>query len=152
MKDPRRTLVLIHQHPHVLLGMKKRGFGEGKWNGFGGKIEEGESVEEAAKREVLEECGVVVNDIEKLAVIDFEFEDGSDPLQGHIFVAHRFEGKPVETDEMKPEWFHIDDIPFNDMWEDDRYWFPYFLRKQPFHAKFVFEDQSTIREHSIVTQ
>ncbi|CAN0505072.1 unnamed protein product, partial [Ectocarpus sp. 12 AP-2014] len=32
----------------ILLGMKKRGFGEGKWNGFGGKVESGESVEEAA--------------------------------------------------------------------------------------------------------
>jgi 8-oxo-dGTP pyrophosphatase MutT (NUDIX family) len=34
----------------ILLGMKKRGFGAGKWNGFGGKLEENESNEAAAKR------------------------------------------------------------------------------------------------------
>lgn len=42
----------------VLLGMKKRGFGAGKWNGFGGKIENGETIEEAALRELHEECSV----------------------------------------------------------------------------------------------
>lgn len=34
----------------VLLGMKKRGFGAGKWNGFGGKVQPGETIEEAARR------------------------------------------------------------------------------------------------------
>ncbi len=41
----------------ILLGMKKRGFGEGKWNGFGGKVNliDGryqETIEEAAMREL----------------------------------------------------------------------------------------------------
>ena len=46
------TLVLVRDVPQrrILLGMKKRGFGAGKWNGFGGKLEPGESVQEAAKR------------------------------------------------------------------------------------------------------
>ncbi|KAJ1429629.1 hypothetical protein B484DRAFT_396306, partial [Ochromonadaceae sp. CCMP2298] len=30
----------------VLLGMKKRGFGAGKWNGFGGKMDPGESMDQ----------------------------------------------------------------------------------------------------------
>ncbi|CAN0403706.1 unnamed protein product, partial [Ectocarpus sp. 8 AP-2014] len=47
-----------HDANEILLGMKKRGFGEGKWNGFGGKVESGESVEEAAKRELMEEAGL----------------------------------------------------------------------------------------------
>lgn len=34
----------------ILLGMKKRGFGMGKWNGFGGKIEGDETTEEGARR------------------------------------------------------------------------------------------------------
>jgi 8-oxo-dGTP diphosphatase/2-hydroxy-dATP diphosphatase len=152
MNDPRRTLVLIHQHPHVLLGLKKRGFGEAKWNGFGGKIEEGESIEDAARREVLEESGLVVKDIEKLAVINFEFQGDIENIEGHVYTTYKFEGKPIETEEMKPKWFHVDDIPFNEMWEDDRYWFPYFLRKQPFHARFLFADEKTILEHDITTQ
>lgn len=44
------TLVLVVQPPRVLLGMKKRGFGAGLWNGFGGKVQPGESIEEAARR------------------------------------------------------------------------------------------------------
>ena len=55
------TLVLLRQENWVLLGMKKRGFGVGKWNGFGGKLEPGETVVEAAAREVREECGYIVN-------------------------------------------------------------------------------------------
>lgn len=44
------TLALIRNQQRVLLGMKKRGFGQGLWNGFGGKVEEGETIKEAAKR------------------------------------------------------------------------------------------------------
>ena len=55
------TLVLLREDNQVLLGMKKRGFGVGKWNGFGGKLEPGETVVEAAAREVKEECGFTVN-------------------------------------------------------------------------------------------
>jgi 8-oxo-dGTP diphosphatase/2-hydroxy-dATP diphosphatase len=44
------TLALIFREDfsQVLLGMKKRGFGEGKWNGFGGKLDLGETIEQAA--------------------------------------------------------------------------------------------------------
>ncbi|XP_023213973.1 7,8-dihydro-8-oxoguanine triphosphatase-like [Centruroides sculpturatus] len=44
------TIVLVRESSRVLLGLKKRGFGEGKWNGFGGKVQEGETIEEAAIR------------------------------------------------------------------------------------------------------
>ena len=54
------TLCIIYQDRKILLGMKKRGFGVGKWNGFGGHVEEAESIEEAAKREVFEEAGLKV--------------------------------------------------------------------------------------------
>ena len=47
------TLVFLRREGEVLLGMKKRGFGEGKWNGFGGKVEAGETIVEAAAREVI---------------------------------------------------------------------------------------------------
>ena len=46
------TLALIRNNSDVLLGMKKRGFGVGRWNGFGGKVHPGESVEDGAKRSV----------------------------------------------------------------------------------------------------
>lgn len=45
------SLVLLRKNGSVLLGWKKRGFGAGKWNGFGGKLEEGETMLECAKRQ-----------------------------------------------------------------------------------------------------
>lgn len=44
------TLVMVVQPGRVLLGMKKRGFGAGRWNGFGGKVQAGETIEDAARR------------------------------------------------------------------------------------------------------
>jgi hypothetical protein len=38
------TLLLIQKANQVLLGMKKRGFGAGRYNGFGGKVEANESI------------------------------------------------------------------------------------------------------------
>lgn len=58
----------------VLLAMKKRGFGRGKWNGAGGKVGD-ESIEEAAIRETVEEVGVEVVDLEKVAILTFYFTD-----------------------------------------------------------------------------
>ena len=55
------TLMLLKKDGKLLLGLKKRGFGLGKINGIGGKVEEGESVEAAAVRETFEEIGVTTS-------------------------------------------------------------------------------------------
>jgi 8-oxo-dGTP diphosphatase/2-hydroxy-dATP diphosphatase len=122
-----RTLVFLHKpdSKEILLAMKKRGFGKGKWNGVGGKFEEGESIEEAAIREALEEIGVKINTahLDKRAEIDFIFKDKSDLDQYvHVFFVEKWEGEPTESEEMKPEWFHHDLIPYKEMWIDDEHW------------------------------
>jgi len=154
------TLCIIHDHPKVLLGMKKRGFGagfskekqglgSGIWNGFGGKVEEGESVEDGAKREVFEEAHLKAIDMEKMGTIDFEFLGDSQKLEVHIFKVSSFEGEPAESDEMKPQWFHVNDIPYSKMWPDDKYWLPLFLEGKKFRGKFVFMGQDNIIEHKL---
>ena len=115
------TLCIIHQHPKILLGMKKRGHGEGKWNGFGGKVEEGETIEEAARRETKEEVGIEVLKMRKLGILEFEYQDDSGNMEVHIFYAKEFKGNPTESEEMKPRWFDVDEIPYNQMWADDKY-------------------------------
>ena len=43
------TLCIIYHHHKILLGMKKRGLGIGRWNGFGGHLEDGESIGRSRK-------------------------------------------------------------------------------------------------------
>jgi len=137
------TLCMVLENGRILLAMKKRGFGAGKWNGVGGKLEAGETVEEAAKREAWEEIGVTITDMEKFGVIDFTFQEGSDPMEVHIFKVNQFDGTPVETEEMKPEWFDVDKIPFADMWPDDEYWVPLLLQGKKFKGRFLFDRPSS---------
>ena len=107
-----QTLCVVYQPPRVLLGMKKRGFGQGRWNGFGGNVIEGETIENAARREVLEEAGIQVGTIEKMGVILFEFQGKPDTPEVHIFKTNEFTGEPKESDEMRPQWFEESDIPY----------------------------------------
>lgn len=133
------TLCIIHEHPRVLLGYKKRGFGAGRWNGFGGKIEKGETPEHAAHRELHEEAGITARDLHSMGTLEFTFLATNEILEVHVFRAHTYDGEPAESEEMRPQWFYIDEIPFSDMWPDDSYWFPFFLRGTPFFGEFHFD-------------
>ncbi len=144
------TLCLLIKGDQILLGMKKRGFGQGRWNGFGGKVQEGESVEEAAIREVKEECGLEASDLDKIGQLDFEFHDNRGQiLEVHIYKCEKYEGEPAESEEMLPKWFQISDIPFADMWPDDIYWFPLFLAGKKFTGRFLFGENDSILEHKL---
>ena len=144
MSKQQMTLCVIHQNSKVLLGMKKRGFGMGRWNGFGGKVSMNETIEEAAKREIREEAGIEVDEIEKVGLLDFEFKDNTEILEVHIFKAKSFSGKPTESEEMKPQWFDVGEIPFDKMWPDDAYWMPLFLGDKKFRGKFIFGKDNII--------
>ncbi len=138
------TLCIVHQHPNVLLGMKKRGFGMGRWNGFGGKVTPNETIEEAARREFQEEAGIEVSDLNKVAIIEFEFQGNPETIEMHVFRSEIFSGEPMESEEMKPQWFHVDEIPFSEMWPDDIHWIPLFLAGKKFKGKFLFGEADTI--------
>ncbi|XP_058425401.1 oxidized purine nucleoside triphosphate hydrolase [Diceros bicornis minor] len=143
------TLVLVLQSQRILLGMKKRGFGVGRWNGFGGKVQEGETIEDGAKRELQEESGLTTDALHKVGQIVFEFVGDPELMDVHIFCTHSVQGMPVESDEMRPQWFQLDQIPFSDMWPDDRYWFPLLLQKKKFHGYFKFQGHNTILEYML---
>lgn len=129
--------------------MKKRGFGAGRWNGFGGKVEIDESVEDAAQRELAEESGLEVKKMTKVGILEFSFIHESDTLEVHVFNVSEFAGSIRETEEMKPVWFMVDEIPFGQMWPDDKYWFPLFLRGRKFRGKFLFADQDNIQNYEL---
>jgi len=138
------TLCLIHEPPRLLLGLKKRGFGAGRWNGFGGKLQPGESVEDAARRECAEECGVRVGGLNKCGRIEFEFRGDPETLDVHVFRVESYEGEPAESEEMKPRWFDTSDLPYDSMWPDDRHWLPLFLAGKKFRGRFLFDGPDKI--------
>jgi 8-oxo-dGTP pyrophosphatase MutT (NUDIX family) len=115
----------------LLLGRKKRGFGEGYFNGFGGKLEPGESTADAALRELREESGLSASQMAHAGVLTFVFDDQVDrPWQVHVFAVRQWKGTPTETDEMAPLWLRAADLPFGRMWSDDRYWYPRFCEAE----------------------
>jgi ADP-ribose pyrophosphatase YjhB (NUDIX family) len=149
MKKIIMTLTLIRDKDKILLALKKRGFGMGRWNGFGGKIEVGESLEEAAQRETFEESNLAVKNLEPVAVIDFSWQNKPEQIEMHVFKATDFSGELQESEEMKPAWFTLAEIPYDKMWSDDKYWLPLFLQDKKFTAEFVFDDHDKIVEHEI---
>ncbi len=149
MKKTLLTLCVIHNDIHILLGKKKRGFGEGKWNGFGGHVETGEAIEDAARREVVEEIEVIPHNLRHRGVLNFEIETFPELLEVHVFSTQDFEGEPKETEEMQPKWFDLSAIPFDEMWADDKYWLPLLLEGKNFIGNFYFKDNQTITQHEI---
>ncbi len=144
------TLLLIYKNDQILLGLKKRGFGMGKWNGFGGKVDKSESIEDATKRELFEESGLVVNSMEKIGLTEFVWQGKEgDVWEVHIFASNDFVGTPEETEEMKPQWFDNDKIPFEKMWPDDKFWFPLFLTGKKFEGRFLYDDKNDIVEKEL---
>jgi 8-oxo-dGTP pyrophosphatase MutT (NUDIX family) len=136
------TLAMVQKDGKVLLGMKKRGFGVGRWNGFGGKVEEGESLEGAALREVEEEVGITPRAFEERGVLEFSFENDEKVLEVHVFRVTDYDGEVRESEEMQPRWFDEGDIPYELMWPDDEYWMPLFFAGKKFTGTFHFDRPS----------
>lgn len=136
------TVLFLIKGSEVLLAMKKRGFGEGKWNGVGGKVEPGETIEQAAIRECQEEVGVTPEQIELVAVNDFLYPDHD--IQVHAFITRKWDGEPRETEEMKPKWFSFNAIPYNDMWQDDTMWLPFVLSGKHLRCSFTFSSEEDV--------
>ncbi|EDQ92039.1 uncharacterized protein MONBRDRAFT_14719 [Monosiga brevicollis MX1] len=151
----RKLLTLIfavRQDGARLLGMKKRGFGAGRYNGFGGKVEPGEEIDVGAVRELHEESLLLTEPqhLRRVGRLFFEFQDDTTILDVHIFDTRIWQGEAAETEEMRPQWFNEEDVPFDMMWPDDRYWFPLMRQGKYFTGYFYFKDQSTFSHHKLV--
>ncbi|MEI6327425.1 MAG: 8-oxo-dGTP diphosphatase [Candidatus Roizmanbacteria bacterium] len=131
----------------VLLGLKKRGFGVGKFNGIGGKVNPDELVEAAVIRECEEEIGITPLDISQSAIIRFYQALRKDVYQDaevHVYVCTKWRGEPKESEEMKPQWFPVADLPSDQMWDDDQYWLPRVLAGEQLRGEFWFDHQEKV--------
>ncbi len=138
------TLCFCIKDNRVLLAMKKRGFGSGKWNGYGGKVQTKENPVTAAVRELEEESGLIANekDLYQLALIRFYF-DGNLVFECFVYITHSWQGEPNETEEMRPKWYPISDLPFKEMWVADVKWIPLILNGDKIEAEVNFNTDGT---------
>ncbi len=137
------TLMFVIHDGRILLIHKKRGFGQGKINGPGGKLEPGETPKECAIRETQEELCITPTGVEEAGELYFQFADGYS-IHGFVYTATGYDGEPTETDEAIPAWFSIDELPFEHMWEDDPTWFPHMLEGRCFSGRYVFDGDRMI--------
>ena len=143
------TLLLLRDGDNILLAMKKRGFGEGYWNGIGGKVEVGETIKQALVRECQEEIGVTPLVYQKVAIHDFKFPDGHSGMIVHAYLCTEWEGEPEETEEMAPCWFATSEIPYDQMWQDDRYWLPLVLAGKKLETQFTFDHEQNMLAYAV---
>ncbi len=143
----RTCLCLIRRRadggPEVLLGLKKSGFGLGKWVGLGGHIEPGEKPDAAAVREVAEESSLVVaaDALQHMASIEFRFPARPSWDQtAEVFITSVYQGEPAESDEVAPRWFTEDALPLSLMWDDAKYWLPRVLAGEHVDVRIAFAD------------
>jgi len=147
------TLCFLVRSEEVLLAMKKRGFGVGFWNGVGGKVKGKETIRQAALREALEEIGIEIKKMEKVALLHFYFPD--DPNKAgwnqdvHVFLVNKWNGEPKETEEMRPQWFTFTKISYRKMWSDDPLWLPKILFGERVEGWFSFNDESKVVGYKI---
>lgn len=134
------TVVFLIKGKQILLAMKKVRFGAGKWNGYGGKPEPDEAIEDTTIRELREESTIRANkhDLDKRAVVLFHSPVFGD-VETHIYILKKWDGEAAETEEMRPEWFSLDAIPYDAMWSADKLWIPKVLEGEHFYAEIWFD-------------
>ena len=132
------TVILPVKDGQVLLAIKTRKIGAGCRNGYGGGVEEGETIRECAVRELKDESGLIANkeDLEKVAIADFYNEKSDGTIfvcRVHFFLWKNWEGIPKETEEMiNPTSFDISTLPLEDMMPADREFVPLILKGDKF--------------------
>ncbi len=143
------TVLLLLRDKEVLLTMKKRGFGVGKWNGVGGKPNPGETIIETAIRESKEEIDVTPINPNKVAVFKYYFPHDNFGMKVWVFTTNKWQGEPSESEEMKPQWFSLKDVPYDQMWADDKVWMPKVFEGKKLNGSFMFDKEGNVTDYYI---
>ncbi len=139
---------IINEKGEYLLQKKARGFGIGKWNGPGGKLEAGETLKEGLAREIKEETTIEIGEVEEIAYLEFNFPHKSEwTFQNHVYTCKDYKGEPFDTGEGELRWFKKKDIPIEKMWDDDRYWIMDALNGEFKKMSFEFDEAGKVTKY-----
>ena len=136
----------------VLLGKKRRGLGKDLLNGFGGKPNKNETIEDCAIREVKEECGLDINrkDLMKVAEIKFRFKDSPKLFHNYVFKTTTYSGLISDSEEMmEPLWYSKQSLPYEKMWLDQEFWHHLMFREQKFKADFLLDGFTRVLQYEM---
>ena len=50
---------------------------------------------------------------------------------------------------MNPRWFDTTEIPYEEMWTDDKYWLPLFLEGKKFKGRFLFDENDQVLNYEL---
>ena len=144
----RSTLIYIEQDEKYLMlhrVRKKNDANRDKWIGVGGKFEPGESPEACARREVLEETGLVMDELTYRGVVLFESNEAPTE-EMHLFTSNAFHGDIKDCDEGVLEWIEKTRLYELPMWEGDKI-FLYLLKiHSPFFRLYLRYEGNSLAE------
>ena len=146
------TLCYVRQGGKTLMihrVKKDQDIHQGKWNGLGGKLEPGETPEECARRELLEESGLNVRSLEYKGILTFPLFADNEDWYAFVFVARDFQGTLIDSPEGDLCWIEDDQLLNLELWEGDRFFLPLLDKPGIFSGKFVYRN-NTLVEHSLV--
>ena len=127
---------------------KKNDIHAGKWNGLGGKFEPGETPEECARREILEESGLVVEHLELKGLLTFPLFRPGEDWYAFVFVVTEFSGSLIDSAEGRLAWIPDDEVPKLPLWEGDRIFLPWLEEDRFFSGRFEYIDKRLV-SHSV---
>ena len=128
---------------------KKNDMHAGKWNGLGGKLEPGETPEECAVREIMEESGLRVFNPVLKGVLTFPAFSNDEDWYAFVFLAYEFEGELIDSPEGDLKWIDSSELLNLNLWDGDRIFLPWLDRQGFFSGKFIYKDGRFI-EHQVV--
>lgn len=135
------NLCYIIKEDRVLLQKKSRGFGKGKWNAPGGKIEKSESIIDSVFREVKEETSLKIKNPQLIGFHEFLYENKPEwNTRTYIFKVFSYIGEEHDMGEGELKWFSIKNLPLSQMWDDDRFWTEKMLLGHFRNTRFFFDE------------